>query len=69
MLTNKTTKAKRKLNLSPQTLGVLTSAEVTQAHAAARSTNQTQQASCNQQVAPPPKLNQPPNPVPPIRRP
>lgn len=71
MLTSKTTKQKRKLNLSPQTVRVLSSAGSTDVQAGRDSTNQTHHASCVAEVREPspPKPDQPPPPPPPpIRR-
>jgi hypothetical protein len=67
MLTDKTAMAKRKLNLSQQTVSVLSDIETGDAQLAAPSTNQTQQASCG--GTPRPVKQQPQTPVAPVKRP
>lgn len=46
MATDKTARPKRKLDLSPQTVGVLSNPEIDDMQAGVQSTNQTKQASC-----------------------
>jgi hypothetical protein len=70
MSTDKTARPKRKLDLSPQTVGVLSSAEG-DPQGAVQSTNQTKQASCGgfQQDREPQKQQVPPAPAAPVKRP